>query len=67
MDNYNPDTCFSSIDHMGRYAYKSASYYKMNLARFACLLSLINQRKIGIKKATDLINKFDKKYEGGSV
>ena len=66
MDNYNPDTCFSSIDHMGRYAYgNQPAITKWNLARFAeCLLSLINPKKDeALKKATDLINKFDKKYE----
>ena len=66
MDNYNPDTCFSSIDHSGRYAFgNQPAITKWNLARFAeCLLSLINPNKDeAIKIATDLIDKFDKKYE----
>ena len=66
MDVYNPNTCFSSIDHMGRYAYgNQPDIAKWNLARFAeCLLPFINPKKDeAIKIATELINKFDKKYE----
>ena len=66
MDIYNPDTCFSSIDHMGRYAYgNQPAITKWNLARFAeCLLTLINPEKNdALKMATELIDKFDKIYE----
>ena len=66
MNNYNPDTCFSSIDHMGRYAYgNQPAITKWNLARFAeCLLTLINPNKDdALKMATELIDKFDKIYE----
>ena len=47
MDSYNLGTCFSSIDHMGRYAYgNQPAITKWNLARFAeCLLTLINLNK----------------------
>ena len=66
MDSYNLGTCFSSIDHMGRYAYgNQPAITKWNLARFAeCLLTLINPKKDdALKMATELIDKFDKIYE----
>ena len=66
MDSYNLDTCFSSIDHMGRYAYgNQPAIAKWNLARFAeCLLILINPKKDdALKMATELIDLFDKIYE----
>ena len=66
MNNYNPDTCFSSIDHMGRYAFgNQPSITKWNLARFAeCLLTLINPKKDeSVKIATEVIDKFDRQYE----
>jgi len=66
MDSYNLGTCFSSIDHMGRYAYgNQPAITKWNLARFAeCLLTLINPNKDdALKMATELIDKFDKIYE----
>ncbi|TCP63225.1 uncharacterized protein YdiU (UPF0061 family) [Rhodovulum bhavnagarense] len=44
MDGYHPDTVFSSIDHMGRYAYaRQADMAVWNLAQLAtCLLPLID-------------------------
>jgi len=66
MDSYNLGTCFSSIDHMGRYAYgNQPAITKWNLARFAeCLLALINPKKDeALKIATEIIDKFDKQYE----
>ena len=66
MNNYNPDTCFSTIDHMGRYAFgNQPAITKWNLARFAeCLLTLINPKKDeSVKIATEVIDKFDRQYE----
>ena len=66
MDKYDPKTVFSSIDHFGRYAYyNQPSITKWNLARFAeCLIPFIdNDQKTAIKKATDKIDEFDRKYE----
>ena len=66
MDSYNLGTCFSSIDHVGRYAYgNQPAITKWNLARFAeCLLTLINPKKdVALKMATELIDNFDKIYE----
>ena len=66
MDIYDPKTVFSSIDHMGRYAYCNQPVItKWNLSRFAeCLIPLIdkNQEK-SIQLATKIINSFEKKYE----
>ena len=66
MDTYDPKTVFSSIDHMGRYAYCNQPIItKWNLSRFAeCLIPLIdkNQKK-AIEMATEIINTFEKKYE----
>jgi len=66
MDTYDPKTVFSSIDKMGRYAYcNQPAITKWNLSRFAeCLIPLIHKNeKEAIKIATELINKFGKKYE----
>ena len=47
MDTYDPQTVFSSIDQLGRYAYfNQPSVTKWNLARLAeCLIPLINENK----------------------
>ena len=66
MDTYDPQTVFSSIDELGRYAYfNQPSITKWNLARFAeCLISLIDPKKDkAIEIATEAINSFDKSYE----
>ena len=66
MDTYDPQTVFSSIDELGRYAYfNQPSITKWNLARFAeCLISLIDPKKEkAIEIATETINSFDKSYE----
>ena len=66
MDIYDPQTVFSSIDQMGRYAYCNQPIIaKWNISRFAeCLIPLIdkNQNK-AIELATNVINTFEKKYE----
>ena len=66
MDTYDPQTVFSSIDELGRYAYfNQPSIAKWNLARFAeCLIPLIDPKKDkAIEIATEAINSFDKSYE----
>ena len=66
MDIYDPQTVFSSIDQMGRYAYfNQPSITKWNLARFAeCLIPLIDENKDkAINIATEIINTFEKNYE----
>ncbi len=66
MDTYDPKTVFSSIDHMGRYAYCNQPIItKWNLSRFAeCLIPMIDEnQKKAIEMATEIINTFEKKYE----
>ena len=66
MDTYDPQTVFSSIDQLGRYAYfNQPSITKWNLARFAeCMVSLINEDKDkAINMATETINTFEVIYE----
>ncbi len=66
MDIYDPNTVFSSIDKMGRYAYCNQPIItKWNLSRFAeCLIPLIdNNKNKSIELATEAINLFEKKYE----
>jgi serine/tyrosine/threonine adenylyltransferase len=66
MDTYDPQTVFSSIDQMGRYAYfNQPSITKWNLARFAeCLITLIDKDKDkALKIATNIINSFEENYE----
>jgi uncharacterized protein YdiU (UPF0061 family) len=66
MDIYDPQTVFSSIDQLGRYAYfNQPSITKWNLARFAeCLVPLINKDKDkAISIASETINTFEKTYE----
>ena len=66
MDTYDPQTVFSSIDQLGRYAYfNQPGITKWNLARFAeCLVPLINEDKQkAIKIATETINTFETIYE----
>ena len=47
MDQYDPKSVFSSIDHFGRYAYyNQPTIAKWNLARFAeCLIPLLDSNK----------------------
>ena len=66
MDTYDPKTVFSSIDHLGRYAYCNQPLItKWNLSRFAeCLIPLIhNDQNKSIEIATETLNSFEKKYE----
>ena len=66
MDQYDPKSVFSSIDHFGRYAYyNQPTIAKWNLARFAeCLIPLLDSNKDkAIKLATDKINEFDSNYK----
>ena len=58
MDEYNPNTVFSSIDKLGRYSYNNQSLIaQWNLARFAeTILFLIDKdKKIALKKAEIII------------
>ncbi|MDQ0201472.1 protein adenylyltransferase SelO [Neobacillus ginsengisoli] len=65
MDNYDPDTVFSSIDRQGRYAYGNQPYIAgWNLARFAeTLLPLLHDnQEQAVKLAQDAISDFMELY-----
>ena len=70
MDTYDPNTVFSSIDHMGRYAYANQpAIAQWNLARFAeTLLPLLDD---DLDKATEVaeeaINGFGEVYKEKSL
>src|ERR1700692_2335052 len=66
MGAYDPATCFSSIDHMGRYAYgNQAAAAQWNLARFAeTLLTCIDpQTDSAIPLATGVIADFSREFD----
>ena len=66
MDQYDPKTVFSSIDHYGRYAFTNQPVIaNWNLARFfETLLPLINpDQKQALKIAENLIGEFDDLYQ----
>jgi len=66
MDQYDPQTVFSSIDQFGRYSFENQPRItKWNLARFAeCIVNLIDKDEDkAIKIATETINNFEKIYE----
>jgi uncharacterized protein YdiU (UPF0061 family) len=66
MDQYHPQTVFSSIDQNGRYSYNNQPRItKWNLARFAeCIIPLIDQdEQKAISIATETINNYEKLYE----
>jgi len=66
MDEYNPQTVFSSIDQKGRYAFlNQPKIIKWNLARFAeCIITLIDiDKDKAIEIATETINTFEGIYE----
>ena len=66
MDNFDPNTVFSSIDRQGRYAYgNQPSITQWNLGRFAeTLLGLIDEdTDTAIEKATASLKLFSQRYE----
>ncbi len=62
MDAFDPGTVFSSIDHMGRYAYgNQPRIAQWNLARLAeTLLPLIGDD--AVEQATEVLKTFDDRY-----
>lgn len=65
MDTYNPNTVFSSIDYLGRYAYGNQPNIALwNLARFSeALLPLLNDDSDeAVKIAKKSISKFSNLY-----
>jgi len=67
MDTYDAGTVFSSIDHMGRYAYANQpAAAQWNLARFAeTLLPLIDTESgRAIQRASEAIGEFSGGFDG---
>jgi len=65
MDGYDPDKVFSSIDHMGRYAYrKQPEIAHSNLACFAStILPLIDKNnETAIEEAKSALNSFSSNF-----
>nr|WP_300093215.1 YdiU family protein [Sedimentibacter sp.] len=65
MDDYDPETVFSSIDRNGRYAYgNQPKIAEWNLSRFAeTMLPLIHENKDqSVKMAQDAVDEFSKLY-----
>jgi uncharacterized protein YdiU (UPF0061 family) len=61
MDEYHPETVFSSIDRQGRYAYMNQPYIgSWNLARLA--ETLVPLLDVNTEKAVELANKALSKY-----
>jgi uncharacterized protein YdiU (UPF0061 family) len=65
VDDYHPDTVFSSIDQFGRYAYANQPQIAVwNLAQLAtALLPLIPDRDAGIDSFTAAINGFSDRFD----
>jgi uncharacterized protein YdiU (UPF0061 family) len=66
MNQYDPDTVFSSIDHAGRYAYgNQPAIAHWNLARFAetLLPILAADQKEAIAIATETLNEYPSRFE----
>lgn len=65
MDQYDPDTVFSSIDHQGRYRYQNQpTIAQWNLARLAeALIPLLHpEQEQAIKIAEGILDKFEERY-----
>ena len=66
MDEYNPETVFSSIDQNGRYAFSNQpKIIKWNLTRFAeCIIPFIDDNKDkAVEITTETMNTFEEKYK----
>ena len=66
MDTYDPNTVFSSIDHVGRYAYANQpGIAQWNVARLAeTLLPLIDKNMdAAVQMAEEVINSFPELYQ----
>ncbi|MEM1288048.1 MAG: YdiU family protein [Pseudomonadota bacterium] len=65
MDEYDPSQVFSSIDHMGRYAFNqqpSIGHWNMAVFAQALLPAIDADEAIAIKHAQDAVNTFPSKF-----
>jgi uncharacterized protein YdiU (UPF0061 family) len=70
MDEYDPGTVFSSIDHMGRYAYgRQPQIAQWNVARFAeTLLTLLHDdNDQAVVLATEVVDGFSSRFESSWI
>jgi len=70
LDEYDPETVFSSIDQMGRYAYqRQPQIAQWNLARFAeTLLPLLAaDEEAAVKLATEAVSEFGHIFEAAWI
>lgn len=65
MDEYHPDTVFSSIDRTGRYAWSQQPQMAVwNLAQLAtCLIGLMGDKDEAIEAATQSVHRFAPLYQ----
>jgi len=58
LDSYHPDTVFSSIDQMGRYAYSNQPNIAVwNLAQLATsLIQLFDDKEAAVEEATEIVH-----------
>jgi uncharacterized protein YdiU (UPF0061 family) len=66
MDEYDPSTVFSSVDHQGRYSYRNQPHAaKWNIARFAeTLLPLLHPtQKKAIALAEEAVHAFTERFQ----
>ncbi|MES2440423.1 MAG: YdiU family protein [Verrucomicrobiota bacterium] len=67
MDDYDPETVFSSIDRQGRYAYdKQPQIARWNLARLAeAMLPLLHEdQKTAVELANEALGSFEARFQG---
>ncbi len=65
MDDYHPDTVFSSIDHGGRYSYKNQpaiAHWNLTMLAQALLPAIDKQPEIAVEMAQEVINTFPKYF-----
>lgn len=66
MDEYHPDTVYSSIDQMGRYAYSNQPGIAVwNIAQLAtALIQQIEDRQAAVEQATGIVHAMPQLIEG---
>lgn len=66
MDNYHPETVFSSIDHQGRYAYQNqpaAGHWNLSKFAEAMIPLLAEDETRAVEKAQGIIDNFPSRYD----
>ncbi len=66
MDSYHPDTVYSSIDHMGRYAYSNQpgiAHWNLSVLAQTLLPLLGEDEEAAVAEAQEAINAFPEKFK----